>query len=190
MAFTHSIKNITETINANKNKFYEMENIIQAKGNNFSIDITNKLKEFESIIKKLKAEIKSINVEVKQITKALNEGKGILDPNDFSDLIANSSSMSIKDLSLRMALEKPVVEWKGIISKKIQGKFLPIESWADEKIVEEFSNSSLYPTNKDIFSKLPKAYKPKTLPKKREDVIKKIIEHANKLRSGFIIDKV
>ena len=82
------------------------------------------------------------------------------------------------------------MEWKGIISKKIQSKYLPIESWTDEKISQEFSNSSLYPTNKDIFSKLPKAYKLKSTPKKREEVIKKITEHVNKLRSGYIIDKV
>jgi hypothetical protein len=151
---------------------------------------SNKIKEFESVIKKLKTEIKSINVEAKQIAKALNEGKGVIEPNDFSDLIPNSSSMSLKDLSYTMALEMPVVEWKGIISRKIQSKYLPIESWTDEKISQEFSNSSLYPTNKDIFSKLPKAYKLKSTPKKREEVIKKIIEHVNKLRSGYIIDKV
>jgi len=46
------------------------------------------------------------------------------------------------------------------------------------------------PANKDIFSKLPKAYKLKSTPKKREEVIKKITEHVNKLRSGYIIDKV
>jgi hypothetical protein len=190
MGFTHSVQNIQETINANKNKFSEMELIIQTKGNSFSKDLTNKIKEFESIIKSLKGQIKSINVEAKQIAKALNEGKGVIEPNDFSDLIPNSSSMSLKDLSYTMALEKPVVEWKGIISKKVQSKYLPIESWTDEKIIQEFSDSSLYPTNKDIFSKLPKAYKLKSTPKKREDVIKKIIEHVNKLRSGYIINKV
>ena len=82
------------------------------------------------------------------------------------------------------------MEWKGIISKKIQSKYLPIEFWTDEKISQEFSNSSLYPTNKDIFSKLPKAYKLKSTPNKREEVINKIIEHVNKLRSGYNIDKV
>ena len=62
--------------------------------------------------------------------------------------------------------------------------------WTDEKISQEFSNSSLYPTNKDIFSKLPKAYKLKSTPKKREEVIKIIIEHVNKIRSSYIINKV
>ena len=190
MSFSHSIKNIQEIIDSKKNQITQINLIIQNKGTQFQKDFSAKIKEIETSIKLLKQELKNINIEAKQIAKVLNEGKDILVLNDFSDYLSISSIKNFKDLSYNMALEKPVVDWKTIISKKIQSKYLPLELWTDEKIQEVLSDTLNFPTSKDIYSKLPKSYKPKNIPKKREDVIRNIINHVNKVRSGYIIDKV
>jgi hypothetical protein len=191
MNYSHSIKELSNIINQNKEINIELNKLIENKTNHFQKDFLEQIKKLESSLKKMKSEYKNIILESKQIEKSLNDGKGIIEPEDFNDYISSDSKkMNIKELAYKMALQKPVVEWKSIISKKIQSKFLPLESWTDQKIYEVLSNTIEFPSNKDIFSKLPKSYKPKSLPKKRDDVIKKIIDHVNQTRSGYIVDKI
>lgn len=193
MEFSQAIKNIKINIDSIIKILEYTNKLIINKPISFPSDISKSIKDIDSITKKTKAEIKNINIEAKQIEKELKDAKGVLSHEDFSDIIYGgrlNSDLSNKDLALLLILEKPVIELKGIIAKKIKEKYLPIESWDDSRIFEEFNNTHKYPINKDIFKNLPKEYKPKTLPKKREDVIKKLIEVVNKTRSGYIAEKI
>ena len=187
------IKNLKTNILKIKEGLDILDKSSNRKSTSFIQEITKSIKDFEFNTKKLKLDLKSIGIESKQIEKELKDAKGILTQQDFVDLLSTeliNSNPSNKELALLLVLEKPVIELKGIIAKKIKSKYLPIESWEEERIFKEFADTDKYPANKDIFTKLPKEYKPKSLPKKREDVIKKLVEIVKNTRSGYIMEKV
>ncbi len=193
MEYSQAIKNLKTNILKIKEGLDILDKNSNRKSISFIQEITNNIKELESNAKKIKLDLKSIGIESKQIEKELKDAKGILSFQDFADLLPKeliNSNHSNKELALLLVLEKPVIELKGIIAKKIKSKYLPIESWEEERIFKEFADTNKYPANKDIFTKLPKEYKPKSLPKKREDVIKKLVEVVKKTRSGYIMEKV
>jgi hypothetical protein len=193
MEYSQAIKNLKTNIQKIKEGVEILDKNSSRKSISFIQEFTQNIKELESNAKKLKLDLKGIGIESKQIEKELKDAKGVLTHQDFSDLLSKeliASNPTYKELALLLVLEKPVIELKGIIAKKIKSKYLPIESWSEENIFKEFADTSKYPTNKDIFFKLPKEYKPKSLPKKREDVIKKLVEVVNKTRSGYIMEKV
>jgi hypothetical protein len=193
MEYSQAVKNLKTNVLKIKEGTNALDKNSNRKSISFIQEITNNIKELESNTKKIKLDLKSIGIESKQIEKELKDAKGILSYQDFSDLLSKeliNSNLSNKELSILLVLEKPVIELKGIIAKKIKSKYLPIESWNEDRIFKEFTDTSKYPASKDIFAKLPKEYKPKSLPKKREDVIKKLVEIVNKTRSGYIMEKV
>ncbi len=191
MSFTRAYKNLKTQVETKLEKVKHLSELSEKKNIEFIKLFTNQIKELETSLKTLKSELKNLGIEVKQIEKTLKEGKDVLVIEDFSDLVKiPSKEINFKDLALLLVLEKPVVEIKEIIYQKIKSKYLPIESWSDEKIQEVFSNTKEFPKVKDIYLKLPKSYKPKSIPKKREEAIKKIIEFKRKNQAGFIIDKV
>jgi hypothetical protein len=191
MTFTQAYNDLKKQVEIKQEQVKNLNKLFEKKNIDFIKLFTNQIKELEISTKNLKLELKNLNIEAKQIEKTLKEGKDVLSVVDFSDIVSISDEkLTFKDLALLLVLEKPVVELKEIIYKKIRSKYLPIESWSDEKIQEVFSNIKDFPKVKDIYLKLPKSYKPKPIPKKREEAIKKIIEIKRKNQAGFIIDKV
>ena len=193
MEYSQAIKNLKTNILKIKEGLDILDKNSNRKSISFIQEITKSIKDLEFIAKKLKLDLKSIGIESKQIEKELKDAKGILTQQDFVDLLSTeliNSNPSNKELALLLVLEKPVIELKGIIAKKIKNKYIPIESWSEENIFKEFTDTNKYPTSKDIFTKLPKEYKPKSLPKKREDIIKKLVEIVKNTRSGYIMEKV
>lgn len=193
MEFSQAFKNLKIDSLKIKEEADLLNRILHYKHKNILNEINKSIKNLESIAKKLKLESKKISIESKQIENELKEAKEQLNQHDFIDLLSRNtinSQLANKELATLLVLEKPVIELKGIIAKKIKSKYLPIESWDEDKIVKEFLDLNKYPKNKDIFSKLPKEYKPKSISKKREDVIKKIISIVKKTKSGYIMEKV
>ncbi|HNF16968.1 MAG TPA: hypothetical protein PK453_25155 [Leptospiraceae bacterium] len=191
MEYTHSIKDLKKLILSQIQLAAELNQLSEKKDILFTKAVVSKIKEIELYIKKLKLELKNLNLESKQIEKVLKEGKDVLSIKDFADTVPiQTEKLTFKDLALLLILHKPVVEIKELVHSKIRSKYLPIESWSEEKIAEVFSDLKEFPSNKDIYYKLPKVYKPKSVPKKRQDVINKIIEVQRKTRAGYIADKI
>ncbi|MBK7056407.1 MAG: hypothetical protein IPH52_15440 [Leptospiraceae bacterium] len=129
MEYSQAIKNLKTNILKIKEGLDILDKSSNRKSTSFIQEITKSIKDFEFNTKKLKLDLKSIGIESKQIEKELKDAKGILTQQDFVDLLSTeliNSNPSNKELALLLVLEKPVIELKGIIAKKIKSKYLQL----------------------------------------------------------------